>query len=197
MNPIRKKEIYAPDDIAQITGMSPKVVQTWLEKADLPSFKVPGNHLRVRFDDLGKFLEKKGFARPLSWKGETEKFRVLLVDDEIDLLEIIQEILKEDPKLDVETESTGFGAALRIANWRPDVILLDFVMPGMDGFEVCKKLKADPLTKDIPIIATTSLSSAKNRDAVLQSGISYFLGKPFQGDMLLKVVRELLGISSE
>jgi len=112
-----------------------------------------------------------------------------------DLLEIIGHLLQDEDRLNIRTEETGFGAVLRIGSWNPDLIVLDFVMPGMDGFEVCKRMKSDLRTCDIPIMALTALCNSESKKAVLETGVSAYLTKPFQSDAVLKSVRELLGLS--
>lgn len=192
---VGRKEIFSPYDISQLCQVPIPLVQGWIDGGELPTFEVPGKHRRVLLSDLEFFLQSKGYPYPPHWGETLEKFKVLLVEDEIDLLEIVIDLLRDDPKLEVEGESTGFGAALAIARWHPDVILLDFVMPDTNGFDVCKKLKSDPQTSDIPIIAITSLSNMENREAVMKAGISVFLGKPFHSSKMLKCIHEILGIA--
>lgn len=194
LSPVPYRDVYSAYDMSLICGVDIEVAKEWIFKGEIPSFKVLGGHLRVKSEDLEAFLEKKNMPRPDNWTQKNNRYKVLLVEDEVDLLDIVGELLKEDERFEVDTEASGFGAALKIARWHPDAILLDFLMPGMDGFEVCKKLRRDPLTNDIPVIATTSLSRPENKEAVLKAGVSVFLGKPFQSDKMLQTVRQSLGI---
>ncbi len=191
---ILRRQIYSPRDLSVLFDVDIATAKDWVVKGDVTSFRVLGGHLRVKHQDLEIFLQKKGKAAPQNWNQEVDRYKVLLVEDEVDLLDIVGELLKEDPRFEVETESSGFGAALKITRWQPDVILLDFLMPGMDGFEVCRKLRKDPQTSDIPVIAITSLSRPESKEAVLKAGVSVFLGKPFQSDKLLETVRQSLGL---
>lgn len=191
---ILKRKVYSPYDISLALQVEEPKVEEWIDSGELPSFKIPGNHSRISWESLNRFLESKKIER-FSWADLIDKFRVLVVEDDSDMLEIIGELLLDIPEAEAQMEASGFGAALKIVNWHPDVILLDFVMPGMDGFEVCRQLKKNPKTKDIPIIAITSLSTSENRNAVKESGISVFLGKPFQADSMLQMVREMLGLN--
>ena len=126
----------------------------------------------------------------------SRKFRILIVEDEVDLLEIIGDVLKEQPDFEVRTETNGYDAVLTIASWRPDIVLLDFVMPKMNGFELCKLLRQSPETRDVLILAITGLTNPENRRAVYESGITDFMGKPFRGDDLTAKVRTLLEIAA-
>lgn len=191
-----KKEIYSPYDIASICQTGVENVLNWIQDGKIIYFQIPGGHCRVAHDSLERFLEDNRMLKPESWNGSVEKFRVLVVEDDRDLLEIIGELLKNEMRLEVRTEDNGFNAGLQIASWHPDLILLDFVMEGMNGFDVCKKLRENPETIDIPVLALTALTSPENRRAVLNCGVSDFLGKPFSSEDLLKKVRSLLGLEA-
>jgi len=196
MNGFRRKEVYSPSDISGICGVAFDEVCQWIKKGELPHLKIPGGHFRVRHDALNGFMDQKGMAKPDGWEGLPEKFRVLIVEDDSDLLEIIAEVLKDEPMLDIKTESSGFTAGLQIAGWQPDLLLLDFLMPGVSGFEICSRLREGPQTRDLPVLAVTSLTTDECRKAVCDSGVSDFLGKPFHSDALLEKVRILLGVQT-
>ena len=89
--------------------------------------------------------------------------------------------------------STNCLAVLRsVERERPDLILLDLMMPGMDGFEVARQLKADPLTASIPIVAVSALARPDDREAALAAGCNDFLRKPFELDDLEALIRTYL-----
>jgi CheY-like chemotaxis protein len=82
--------------------------------------------------------------------------KVLLVDDEAQIVELLEAYLEDVPNVSTVVASSGQEALAKVAAETPDLILLDIMMPRMSGFEVCKKLKSDPETKDIPIIMVTA-----------------------------------------
>lgn len=190
------KDVYGPSEIAKICMRPVSEIQSWLEKSRLASFTLPGGHIRVAHESLREFLVQNHVAEPETWKLEKQKPKVLLVEDDPDLLEIITELLKEENWLDVRSENNGFTAGLQIAGWHPDLILLDFLMPGITGFEVCRRLRSQETTCDIPVLALTSLSSEEDRLAIFESGASDYLGKPFHSAVLIKKVKALLGLES-
>lgn len=193
----QKKESYSPYDISKLCSAAPEVIFQWIERQKIPHFKVPGGHPRVAHEDLKKFFAQEGIAGPPGWEDDAAKYKILVVEDDPDLLEIVGELLKDEPRADVRLEDDGFSAGLHIAGWHPDLILLDFIMPGLNGFSVCKKIRENQDTKDIPVLALTSLSNIENRRAVMECGVSDFLGKPFHSEVLLKKVRTLLGLERE
>jgi len=119
-----------------------------------------------------------------------EKRTVLVVDDLPCNIEILSEILQEDYV--VTTATSGRNALDAVEANAPDLILLDIVMPGLDGYEVCRKLKADEKTKDIPIIFTTALSEIKNEEKGLNLGAVDYIVKPINPTVVKARVRNHL-----
>src|SRR5258707_8086843 len=121
---------------------------------------------------------------------------ILIVDDEMYQRTLIRETLASDPSLEfVEAENGKQGldeAQLRI----PDVILLDVMMPGMNGFEVCAKLKANPRLRSVPIILVTALGQTQDKVSGLDSGADDFVNKPFEELELQARVRSALRIKA-
>lgn len=115
-----------------------------------------------------------------------DKPHVLAVDDEMDVLLIVKTALKDE--YDVATAANGTEALERVAERKPDLIILDMMMPGMDGFAVLDKLKENPENAGIPVIFLTGISDkAKIREA-LSKGVPYYIVKPFEcQDLMAKV----------
>lgn len=114
--------------------------------------------------------------------------RVLVVDDEDQVLEVVTSMLEVEGH-DVVTASHGVEALLRVEDSRPDAILLDIVLPRMDGATVAQKLREDPGTADIPIVFLTGLvdSDEVERKGPIIGG-QYFLAKPFDAEQLYEVL---------
>ena len=120
--------------------------------------------------------------------------RILYVDDEPDIREIAGLSLGLDPELDVRSCASGAEAVEQAVAWRPDLVLLDVMMPGMDGFEVCARLRATEAGKRLPIILLTGRDDVDTRLEGMQSGVSEFLAKPVTRHELLARVRAQLHI---
>lgn len=188
------KGIYTPSEAAFLCGMNLEQFMPRITSGSLPSFPILERHIRIRHKDLQEYIEREGIVPPHEWRGQPVNYKVLLVEDDPDLLELISEVLKDESYIDVRAEDNGFTAGLQIAGWKPDLILLDFLMPGINGFGLCRKLRNRSETSDLPIMAVTALNSIEDKRLIFESGASDFLGKPFHSDDLIRKVRVLLGL---
>jgi two-component system alkaline phosphatase synthesis response regulator PhoP len=119
---------------------------------------------------------------------------VLLVDDNQQNLELMQAYLDDLP-CRTETAMDGIEAMERIAQDRPDLVLLDVMMPRMSGFEVCQKIKSNPETRGTAIIMVTALNEVPDYERAVESGTDDFLSKPVNKLELVTRVRSLLRVS--
>jgi CheY-like chemotaxis protein len=119
--------------------------------------------------------------------------RLLCADDEADIRTILELALGIDPELDVELVDSGVAALERASAERFDAIVLDGMMPGMDGYETCRRLKADPATADIPVLFLTARTQRAEVDRALAVGAVACLMKPFDPMTLARDLRAALG----
>ena len=118
--------------------------------------------------------------------------KILVVEDDPDQLEVIRLSL-EAAGFAIGTAANGRDALVKTRSISPDLILLDVMLPGLNGFDVCESLRRDPATASIPIIMLTGLRSQFGRFAGLESGANDFLLKPFNPNQLVSKVETLLG----
>jgi DNA-binding response OmpR family regulator len=117
--------------------------------------------------------------------------KILVVEDDPDQLEVICLSLKA-AGFAIGTAVNGTDALVKTRSISPDLIILDLMLPGLNGFDVCESLRRDPATASVPIIMLTGLCSQFGRFAGLESGASDFLLKPFDPDQLVLKVEKLL-----
>ena len=117
--------------------------------------------------------------------------RILVVDDNPLNLRMLADWLATEHYV-VNTATDGFEALAKIAAERPDIVLLDVVMPELNGFEVCRRIKADPTMADIPVIMVTALSDVDDLVRGFDAGAEDFVTKPFNFDALMARVRSQL-----
>jgi CheY-like chemotaxis protein len=119
--------------------------------------------------------------------------RILYVDDEADIREVAQMALELDPAFEVRTCASGAEGLEAAAAWRPHLILLDVMMPAMDGPEVLQRLRETAATAAIPVVFITARTQAREVDALRALGARGVLAKPFDPMALAEQVRALLG----
>ena len=129
-------------------------------------------------------------------RGSSKK-RVLIVDDEADFSDMVREYLKVRGELDVEVADSGFQAGFTVAKFKPDLILMDLMMPHMDGFEVHRTLQEDPETQHVPVIACTAYRDPEIDRRIREERFDGFIEKPLKLDTLLDLIRERLGLAAE
>ncbi|MBL8794942.1 MAG: response regulator [Planctomycetia bacterium] len=121
-------------------------------------------------------------ARPL---------RVLIAEDDPQGAELLEAYLGETP-YDVQRAADGEEALAKVAAWQPDLLLLDVMMPKISGFEVCKRLRAEPATRGTAVLMVTALDQQSDVDRAVEAGANDFVTKPINKKELLRRVRALL-----
>ena len=117
--------------------------------------------------------------------------KVLVVDDDPAIQKLLSRMLNS-AGLEVKTASDGFEAGQLSIKFNPQIIILDIVMPRMDGFEVCRRLKKNPETKNVKIIAISGFNTRENKEKILACGADLFLAKPLDIEKLKKEVESVL-----
>lgn len=117
---------------------------------------------------------------------------VLLIEDEPNIAEAIRFILTRDG-WDVSTLSEGNGAVAEVQRTKPDLVILDLMLPGQSGIEIVEALRADPATEALPVLMLTAKGAGRDREAAERAGVSRFMTKPFSNADMLASVRALAG----
>jgi two-component system response regulator MprA len=135
---------------------------------------------------------RKAMAQGDSWQNNNqEKQKVLVIDDEENIIEFIRLGLRYEG-FQVESASDGEQGVTAAQRINPDVVILDLMMPGIDGLEVCRRLRDNPITHDVPILMLTAKDEVKDRIIGLKTGADDYLTKPFDFDEMLERIRAIL-----
>lgn len=171
------KDTYSTHDVAKICCVTPTTVIRWIEDGLIPAFKTVGGHRRVRREDLEKVCRDRSI--PFNIPTGTEVGRILVIDDEPVVLELVRDVVKElSHKFEVAVAKDAFDAGRLVVSFRPQLIFLDLMMPGVDGFEVCARLKKDPATTNTEVIAITGYYTDANMERIINAGAAACLKKP-------------------
>lgn len=164
--------------------VDPGSVANWIDQDRLKAYRTPGGHRRVAVEDLLAFLQKH--KMPIPAQIETTPTRVMVVDDNPAITRLISRAIKaKHEDYEVLEAHDGFKAGTLLATLRPDVVVLDLRMPGMDGYEVCRLIKSQESTRSCEVIAMTAYPSEENVDRILEMGARICLHKPLDMERLL------------
>lgn len=187
---IATKRVFTTGEVAEICNISQQTVIRCFDAGRLRGFRVPGSRFRrIPRENLIQFMKEN--AIPLE-RLEMGKRRVLVVDDDPAILEMLVELLSRDGRFEVYTAATGFDAGLRTKEFHPDVIVLDFMLPDINGNAVVKSIRSDPSMQDIRIIIVSGVVNRDDVNSLLNSGADEFLQKPFGVDQLVNLITELV-----
>jgi excisionase family DNA binding protein len=183
------KTIYTTHEVSRLLQVNPRSVINWIEQSLLPSYRTPGGHRRIRHDDLLAFLRKHQIPTPASLING--RFSILIVDDEQEIVDLIKSFLQRQGAYEISCASDGITALIEVGRTKPDLLILDIRIPGVDGVEVCRRIKADSTNKTA-IIAVSG--TAEKEKKVLQAGADAFMLKPIDLDRLHAEARRLLRV---
>jgi len=187
------EKIYTTYQIGKFCQVNIRTVIRWIETGKLKAYSTPGGHRRVKWSDLVNFLTENRMPVPKELE-EAKKKKILLVDDDPDFLEVAQKYLEKISDTEIRVTSSGFDTGIMVADWVPDLILLGFIIPDLDGFEVTRKLKQNPRMKKIPIIAVTSMTDPNEIEKVKSCGVDSIITKPVEPESFIKKVDRFLYI---
>jgi excisionase family DNA binding protein len=174
---MQRRSFYTTFEISEICGVNPTTVQNWVKGKRLKAFQTPGGHRRVRHEDLVDFMAK--FKMPVPFELTQSSPLIMLVDDEASILDILENLMHTSEKaIRIVKAQSGIEALLMIGETKPELLILDIMMPGMNGFEVCKKLKTNLNTQNIKIAAISGDHNPLVRERILNSGADIFFTKP-------------------
>lgn len=177
--------------IAEMLHVDPGSVANWIDQGILKAHRTPGGHRRVVMEDLVKFLREH--KMPIPPELGATPVRILVVDDEEAVAKLIARAVRsQNPEFEVVEANDGFRAGTLIATLRPDVVILDLRMPGMDGYEVCRIIKASDATKHAEVIAMTAFPSPESEKKILECGARVCLSKPLDLPRMLQEVEASL-----
>jgi excisionase family DNA binding protein len=187
--PLKGKSIYTTHEVSRLLHVNPRSVINWIEQNLLPSYRTPGGHRRIRHEDLLAFLRKHQIPTPASLV--EGKFNVLIVEDDDEIADILKRFFEGQGGYEIFTASNGITALIEVGRARPDLMILDIMIPGVDGVEVCRRIKADNGNRTV-IIAVSGQAEAERR--ILDAGADSFMAKPIDLDKLLAEAHRLLRI---
>jgi excisionase family DNA binding protein len=188
----RMKTVFTTGEAAKICKVSQQTIIRCFDNGQLKGFRVPGSRFRrIPREALYKFMKDNGIPTDAL---ESGKRKVLLVDDDAELVEMMTRFIEEDGRFEVRIASNGFDAGMMVKEYRPDVIVLDVMLPDINGKEVCHRVRADSTLEDVRILCISGMVEDDKIQELRLSGADDFLHKPFDIEELIDRMCALLEI---
>jgi excisionase family DNA binding protein len=188
----RMKTVFTTGEAAKVCKVSQQTIIRCFDNGQLKGFRVPGSRFRrIPREALYKFMKDNGIPTDAL---ESGKRKVLLVDDDAELVELMTKVLEEDGRFEVRIASNGFDAGMMVKEYRPDLIVLDVMLPDINGKEVCHRVRADTTLEDVRILCISGMIEEDKIQELRLSGADDFLHKPFDIEELIDRMCGLLEI---
>ena len=186
------KTVFTTGEAAKICNVSQQTIIRCFDSGQLKGFRVPGSRFRrIPRDVLYRFMKDNGIPTDAL---ESGRRKALIVDDDEELVELIRDVFDADGRFDVRVANNGFDAGMMVKEYKPDIIVLDVMLPDINGKEVCQRVRSDSTLDDVRIICISGMGEADKIDDLKEAGADDFMQKPFEVDSLFARVCELLDI---
>ncbi len=187
------KKIFTTGEAAQVCKVSQQTIIRCFDAGRLGGFRVPGSKFRrIPREELIKFMRANGIPTD-ALEGAIR--RVLVVDDDDAILELFEDLLGRDGRFDVKCASTGYDAGLLTESYKPHLIILDYMLPDINGNIVCERVRQMPHMQHTKIICVSGVVNQEEVQDLMRAGADDFIKKPFDIREVVSRMTDLLGIS--
>lgn len=188
------KDVLTTGEVAKICNVAPRTVSKWFDSGALTGYRIPGSKdRRIPLNQLIRFMKQHGM--PLNGL-RTGCTRVMIVDEEQDIVEVLEKILEDEAKYEVEVARTGFSAGVTAEKFRPHVILLDMHLRDIDGRELARHVKSNPDLQLTKVIAMSGKMTEEEGKGVVSAagGFDGFLRKPFHVRQVVEAIEDAMAV---
>jgi excisionase family DNA binding protein len=186
------KDVLTTGEVAKICNVAPRTVSKWFDSGALHGYRIPGSKdRRIPLNQLIRFMKQHGMPLNGLMTGQT---RILIVDDEQDIVEVLEKILEAEAKYEVEVAKGGFAAGVTADKFRPHVILIDMHLRDIDGREVAKAVKANPDLQLTKVLAMSGKMTEEELKGLLAQGFDSFLKKPFHVRQVIEAIEDATAV---
>ncbi len=188
------KTVFTTGEAAKICKVSQQTIIRCFDSGQLKGFRVPGSRFRrIPRAELYAFMRDNGIPTDAL---ESGKRKILVVDDDQELVDLIVDVLQKDGRFEVRSVNNGFDAGMMVKEYHPDLIVLDVMLPDINGREVCTRVRGDKTMDDVKIICISGMIENEKIEDLKASGANDFLHKPFEVETLVDRIGGLLDVES-
>ena len=186
------KTVFTTGEAAKICKVSQQTIICCFDNGSLKGFRVPGSRFRrIPRDLLFVFMKDNGIPTDAL---ESGKKKLLIVDDDQDLVDLMYDTFERDGRFDIRTANNGFDAGMQVKEFRPDIVILDVMLPDINGREVCQRVRGDRTMDSVKILCISGMVEQDKVSDLRAAGANEFMQKPFTTDRLLDRACDLLEI---
>ncbi len=186
------KTVFTTGEAAKICKVSQQTIIRCFDNGSLKGFRVPGSRFRrIPREQLFSFMKENGIPTDAL---ESGKRKILVVDDDEELVELLVDVFERDGRFETRNANNGFGAGMLVKEFRPDLVVLDVMLPDINGKEVCQRVRSDTSLESVKIICISGMVEQDKIADLRAVGADDFMHKPFTVDKLLERACDLLEI---
>ena len=186
------KTVFTTGEAAKICKVSQQTIIRCFDNGTLKGFRVPGSRFRrIPRDQLFAFMRDNGIPTDAL---ESGKRKVLIVDDDQELVELMEDAFARDQRFEIRTANNGFDAGMLVKEFEPDLVVLDVMLPDINGKEVCQRVRGDAHGDSVKIICISGMVEQDKIADLKAAGADEFIHKPFSVDRLLDRACDLLDL---
>jgi excisionase family DNA binding protein len=187
---MRHKSVYTTGEAAEITKLSQQTIIRCFDSGQLEGFRVPGSKFRrIPRPKLIDFMKKNGI--PLDGFADN-KIRVLVVDDDVEIVQLFQDVLEGDGRFEVAIAQTGYDAGVMTQQFGPDIVVLDYMLPDINGNVVCKTIRENPNLSHIKVLIISGMVNPAEVTRLMEAGADDFIKKPFNIETVIERILQLV-----
>jgi len=188
------KTVFTTGEAAKICKVSQQTIIRCFDNGQLKGFRVPGSKFRrIPRESLYRFMRDNQIPTDAL---ESGKRKVLLVDDDAELVEVTARLLEDDGRFEVKVAANGFDAGMMVKEYRPDIMLLDVMLPDINGKEVCMRVRSDASLEEVRIICISGMVEDDKIQELRLAGADDFERKPFDVEILIDKMCRLLDMET-
>lgn len=187
------KTVFTTGEVASICNVSQQTIIRCFDNGRLKGFRVPGSRFRrIPVDALRAFMRENEI--PLE-NLESGKKKVLVVDDDANIVDMMKDLLERDGRFEVRTAESGYDAGILTEQFRPDMMLLDFKLPDINGNVVCRRIRSNGAYQHMKIVIVSGVADPTEVEELMAAGADEFIKKPFAVDKVISKMADLLALS--
>lgn len=193
-----ERQVFTTGEVARLCHVTIRTVINWIDSGQLQGYKIPGSRdRRIPRATVLEFMKAHGLPLgPLAEPAANRRPRVLVVDDEPEVVELIATYLESLDRFELQTATNGYEAGARTVAFRPDVLVIDYNLGDVTGLDVVRTVRSDPALAGLRIVCMSGFLAGPAVERVLREGVDAFVAKPLDLAELSRRIESLLPTSS-